>query len=139
MRLAYNEAAPIQWLIAQLQVFQEQTNTPNKMSVAQLDTCAQIIYDNFHHLKATEIMLFLARLLGGMYPVDWHGYVTPTKIVFALREHFMPWRNDLLHKIEKNRQEQQRKKDYDNPDNMTYDEWQEIKTIISMYNSEYVQ
>lgn len=52
-------------------------------------------------------MLFLARLLGGMYPVEWHGYITPTKIVSALRDYFMPWRNDLLYKIDK--QEKQRK------------------------------
>jgi hypothetical protein len=60
-------------------------------------------------------MLFLARLLGGMYPVDWYGYVTPTKIITALREHFMPWRNDLLYKIDKQEKERKAKEEASKP------------------------
>lgn len=104
------------------------------MNVYEIDTCAQTIYDSFHHLKTTELMLFFARLLGGMYPVDWHGYVTTTKIVSALRENFMPWRNDLLSKIEKQKAQRERDAALHNPDNMSYDEWQEIKMLTAMYN-----
>ena len=100
INLAYGEGRSVAWLMAQLQTFQEKLNVPNKMSVYEVETCAQTIHDHFYHLKTTELMLFFARLLGGMYPVEWHGYVTPTKIVSALREHFLPWRGELLHKIE---------------------------------------
>lgn len=137
INLAYGQGRAIAWLMAQLTAFQEQLNVPNKMSVFEIDTCAQTLYDNYHHLKATEFMLFFARLLGGMYPVDWHGYITPTKIVSALREHFMPWRNDLLYKITKQEEEQKRNAELHNPNNMTREEWLEIKTITAMYNSDY--
>ena len=60
-------------------------------------------------------MLFLARLLGGMYPVDWCGYITPTKIMTALREYFMPWRNDLLYKLDKQEKERKAKEDSAKP------------------------
>lgn len=97
------------------------------MSTYELETCAQTIHDHFHHLKATELMLFFARLLGGMYPVDWHGYVTPTKIVSALRENFMPWRNDLLYKIEKQEEIQRRESVLHDPEAITYEEWCKLR------------
>lgn len=105
INLAYGNGRSIAWLMAHLQVFQERLNVPNKMSAFEIETCAQTIHDHYHHLKTTELMLFFARLLGGMYPVDWHGYVTTTKVVSALREHFMPWRNNLLYQIERNERE----------------------------------
>lgn len=108
--------------MAQLTTTQEKLSVPHKMTVFELESCAQTIYDSFHHLKATEIMLFLSRLLGGMYPVDWHGYVTPTKIVSALREHFIPWRNNLLYKIEKQEQERKAKEEASQP-SMTWEEY----------------
>ena len=98
------------------------------MSKLQLETCAQTIYDSYHHLKTTEIMLFLARLLGGMYPVDWHGYVTPTKIVSALREHFMPWRNNLLYLQDKQERERQEREAAKNP-GITWEEYCRLKGI----------
>jgi len=128
INLAYGEGKAIAWLMAQLTVFQEKLSVPNKMSVYEVETCAQTIHDYYHHLKTTELMLFFARLLGGMYNVDWHGYVTPTKIVTALREEFMPWRNDLLHKIdEKNKKQQE--KEYRSIPTMTWDEYCQLKGI----------
>lgn len=105
--LAYGETASIVWLIAHLQSMQEAINVPNKMTVTQLDTCAQTISEEFSHLKTTELMLFFARLIGGAFPVEWYGYISPDKILKALREHFMPWRDQMLHTIHK--QEEQRK------------------------------
>ncbi len=123
INLAYGEGHSVAWLMAQLTVFQEKLNVPNKMTTYEIETCAQTIHDHFHYLKATELMLFFARLLGGMYPVEWHGYVTPTKIVSALRENFMPWRNDLLYKIEKQEEIQRREAALHDPEAVTYEEW----------------
>ena len=106
--LAYGEGCAIAWLVIQLTHFQLQINVPNKMTEMQLETCAQTIFDNYRYLKATEIMLFLARLTGGMYPVEWFGYITPDRIVTALRDHFMVWRNELLYKMEKQERERKR-------------------------------
>lgn len=71
-------------------------------------------------------MLFFARLAGGMYPVDWHGYITPSKIVSALREHFMPWRNNLLYKIDQQERERKAKEDAKIPV-VTFEEWKRMK------------
>lgn len=79
------------------------------MSQYQIETCAQTIFESYKYLKATEIMLFFARLAGGMYPVEWKGYITPEKIVSALCDNFMPWRNKLLDKIERNKKEREQK------------------------------
>lgn len=136
INLAYGNGNAIAWLIWQLTFFQEQINVPNKMTNVQLETCAQCIFDGYHHLKTTEIMLFLARLCGGMYPVDWHGYVTPTEIVSALREHFMPWRNNLLYKIDKQREERERESQLRDKDLMTREEYEEIKMLTRMYEME---
>lgn len=73
-------------------------------------------------------MLFFTRLLGGMYPVDWHGYVTPTKIMSALREHFMPWRNDILYKIEKQEADKRREEESKIP-SVTWEEYCKMKGI----------
>lgn len=126
LRLSYDGSAHLQWLIAHLATFQEKLSVPNKMSKYELESCAQTIYDAFHYLKATEIMLFLARLLGGMYPVDWHGYVTPTKIVTALREHFMPWRNRILYLHEQQERERREREASQEPV-ITWEEYQRLK------------
>ncbi len=103
------------------------------MSIVQLETCAQTIHEHFRHLKTTEIMLFLARLLGGMYPVEWHGYITPSKIVSALRDYFLPWRNDLLYKINKQEEKRRLEAALHSPDNMTREEYEEIRMLERMY------
>ena len=128
VNIAYGNGRAVAWLMAQLATFQEKINVPNKMSTYEIETCAQTIYDNYHHLKATELMLFFTRFLGGMYPVDWHGYVTPTKIVSAIREHFMPWRNELLYKIEKQEAEKRREEESKTP-GITWEEYCKLKGI----------
>lgn len=122
LNLAYGDGKAIAWLIWHLTFFQEHCNVPNKMSPMQLETCAQTIFDTYFYLKTSELMLFLARLLGGMYPVDWYGSITPTKIVSAIRDHFMPWRNDLLHKIEKREQQRRSDEEARNP-GVTWEEY----------------
>jgi hypothetical protein len=138
INLSYHSTASLVWLIAHITSLQEQLNVPNKMTVYQIDACAQIITERYGYLKLSEIMLFFARLKGGLYNVDWHGYITPDKLVAALREYFIPYRNDLLHKIEKDRKEREQKKQRNAHDVMTHQEWIEIKIITAMYNSDYM-
>lgn len=126
VNLTYGDGMAIAWLMAQLAVLQEYINVPNKMSKYEIETCAQVICDNFHHLKCSELMLFFARLTGGLYDVDWHGYITPTKIVTAIREHFMPWRNDLLYKIEKQEEKRKEVEEAKKP-TITYEEYLKLK------------
>ena len=127
LRLAYDGRADLQWLIVQLTTFQEKLNVSQKMTSYQLETLAQTIATEFHHLKASEICLFLARLQGGSYTVDWYGSVSPDKIVSALREQFMPWRNNQFYQKEKREEEQKREEALHSPNNVTWEEWLEMK------------
>ena len=130
LRIAYEGRADIQWLIVQLTTFQEKLNVSQKMTSYQLETLAQTIATEFHHLKASEICLFFARLQGGAYTVDWYGSVSPDKIVGALREQFMPWRNHQFYLKEKQDEEQRREEAIHSPENITWGEYcREAKTI----------
>lgn len=132
VNLTYGEGRAIAWLVVHLTYFQEQVNIPGKMTPLQIETCAQAIHDAYGHLKATELMLFFARLCGGLYNVDWHGYVTPDKILSALRDHFTPWRNNLLDKIEQQQREQKEREDRQL--SMSREEYEKQKTQKSPSN-----
>lgn len=123
LRIAYGGRGDMQWLIVQLSTWQEKMNVPTKMTAWQVESCAQSITEAYGHLKASEIALFLARLLGGAYTVDWYGSVSPDKILQALREQFMPWRNNQFYIREKRMEEQRRDESIGNPNNITYEQW----------------
>ena len=123
LRLAYDGRADLQWLIVQLTTFQEKLNVSQKMTSYQLETLAQTIATEFHHLKASEICLFLARLQGGSYTVDWYGSVSPDKIIGALREQFMPWRNRQFYLKEKEEEERKREESLNSPDNISWEQF----------------
>lgn len=114
--LAWGDGASVSWLIIQLGAFQEKINTPNKMTPHQIESCAILIRDTFGYLKATELMLFFGRLMGGDYSVNFHGYITPTVIIDALRDYYIPYRNRVYEEEEKRKREQERLQDIiDNP------------------------
>jgi len=123
LRLAYDGRADIQWLVAHLTTFQEKLNVGQKMTSYQLEACSQTIASEFHYLKASEICLFLARLQGGAYTVDWYGSVSPDKIVSALREQFMPWRNHQFYLREKKEEEERREAELSDANNVSIEQW----------------
>lgn len=126
LRMAYEGKADMQWMIVQLSTFQEKVNVDKKMTSYQLETCAQTISQDFGYLKATEIMLFLSRLQGGAYMVDWFGAITPDKIILALREKFMPWRNNRYYQYEQQERERKAAEEMARP-TVTFDEWKRMK------------
>lgn len=126
LNITYGPTASVFWLMAQLSTFQEQLNVPNKMTAYQLDACAQTISERFGYLKTTELMLFLSRLKGGLYNIEWHGYINPDKIVDALLAHFLPYRNNLYYKRERSEKD---KKDKEEEPGITWEEYCEMKGI----------
>ena len=116
MDLAWGDGASVSWLIVQLTSFQEKINIPNKMTPHQLEACAILIKNTFGHLKTTELMLFLGMVLGGDFSIDFHGYIQPSKIIDAIRDKFIPYRNRILDDVYQREQEEQRQRDLiDNP------------------------
>ena len=127
LRLAYDGNADIQWLVVQLSTFQEKINVQQKMTSFQIEMLSQTISQEFCYLKATEIMLFLSRLQGGAYAVDWYGSISPDKIISALREQFMPWRNHQFYLKEKEDEDKRREESINSPKNVTFEEWKKMK------------
>jgi hypothetical protein len=134
LKNAYGQNANIQWLIAQIVVYQENVNTPNKMSVAQYTGLAHLIAQEFYFLKCSELLLFFSQLAGGMYNVEYHGYITPDVILDTLRNKYMPYRTRIMHEEYERQQEQELKKQKEmSKDDMTREEWEEIKMLTAMY------
>ena len=132
LRNAYGNTAHVQWLIAQFATYQEGINTPNKMTTEQLMMLSQAVATEFYYLKTSEVMLFLARLAGGVYNVDFHGYVSPDVIMSALRNQFIPYRNKVIEwKIQ---EEQERREKESMANAMTREEYEEIKMLTAMYD-----
>lgn len=119
---AYGSTSHIQWLIAQLATFQEGINTPNKMTPQQLSMLAQTMATDFFFLKLSEVMLFLARLAGGSYDVDFHGYVSPDAIIDALKNRFMPYRASVLEDMYKRDREEKEREEAEKG-SMTWEEF----------------
>lgn len=119
---AYGSTSHIQWLIAQLATFQEGINTPNKMTPQQLSMLAQTMATDFFFLKLSEVMLFLARLAGGSYDVDFHGYVSPDVIIDALKNRFMPYRASVLEDMYKRDLEEKEREEAEKG-SMTWEEF----------------
>ena len=127
LRLAYGDGAPIQWLTAHLATWQEKLNVPNKMSASEIESCAHTIANDFYFLKTTEIMLFLAQLLGGKYSVEWHGHILSSTIITTLKERFMPWRIRVIEECEEEAKRQKELEDRKRNPPMSYDEWKKQK------------
>ena len=97
---AYGRQAPVAWLISILSQWQEQIPVQGKMTLMQIHLLADNIVRHFFYLRASEILLFIARLTGGAYSVQWYGQISPDVIFSTLRDKFMPERSDTLHRIE---------------------------------------
>lgn len=132
---AYGNNASVQWLIAQIVVYQESINTPNKMTTSQYTNLAQTMAQEYYYLKASEVLLFFANLTSGRYNIDYHGYVSPDIILDALRNQFLPYRNRIMNE-EYDRQQEERERKEKQRDTMTREEWEEIKMLTSMYEME---
>lgn len=127
LKLTYDGRADMQWLIVQLTTFQEKINVQQKMTSFQIETLSQAIIEGYSHLKTTEIMLFLSRLQGGAYAVDWYGTISPDKIISALREQFMPWRNNQFYLKEKEEESRKRDEAIHSPNNISWEQWKAEK------------
>lgn len=95
---AYGRNASVAWLIRLLSEWQETMPVQGKMNTFQLHTLADNIIRRFFYLKASEVMLFLARLTGGEYTVKWYGQINPDVIMEALVEKFLPERDSIIYR-----------------------------------------
>ena len=100
MGAAYGKQAPVAWLISILSQFQEALPVQGKMTSMQLHLLAANIARDFYYLKASEIMLFLSRIAGGRYGIQWYGQIQPDIIFSTLQTRFMTERDNELRMAE---------------------------------------
>ena len=97
---AYGEGSAATWLIPQLRDLCATVGTKTKLNDDQLMQLAMMIRKEFGNYKATEIMLFLYRLKGGLY-CEFFGAVDPQRVMRALRTKFAQERAALIDQREK--------------------------------------
>ena len=101
----YGVNGSVSWLFRLLSGWQEQMPVAGKMPVMQLHFLSETISRKYYYLKASEVMLFLARLMGGEYKVGWYGHLNPDTIITALEERFLPEREGIIYKQEMSRKD----------------------------------
>jgi hypothetical protein len=80
----YSRQTAEAWLTPQLYDLSEYCGCREKLKGRPLEQLAEIIAQDFHYLKISEIMLFLRRFKAGRYG-HFYGSVDPLVIVTALR------------------------------------------------------
>lgn len=100
---AYGNKTAQEWLTAQLADLSEFSGARDKITARQIKQLADIIADDYHWLKVTEIMLFFRKFKRGEYG-KFYGAVDPLTITTALRE-FLRDRNTAYFKHEQEERE----------------------------------
>ena len=130
----YVNRAPAAWLVEQITDLVAFTNSSNQLNTPQIKSLAMLIAQQYFYLKLSELMLFFYWFKGGRYG-RFYGAIDPMIITSALRE-FITDRGDYItyHEFEvRKRREEEEKR---NVKNISYSDWQIIKPIAAMYNSE---
>ena len=128
--IAYGKDFASEWLLPHITDLSAHTGAKN-LSLQQIDSLARIIATEYRHLKITEILLFFYRFKAGHYG-RFYGSVDPMVITCSFRE-FMDERNSLIDRFTQEDYERRLYEDLNNPDNMSREEFKEIKMLTRMY------
>lgn len=127
---AYGKGFSIEWLIPQIDNMSVHTGAKNLTEQQQLGL-ARILATECRHLKITEVLLFFHRFKAGRYG-RFYGSVDPMVVTCALQE-FISERNTLIDQYTQAERERKLYEELNNPDNMSREEWEEIKMLTRMY------
>lgn len=81
----YSRQTAEAWLVPQLYDLSNYCGARDKLQGRPLEQCAEVIAQEFHYLKVSELMLFFHRFKSGRYG-RFYGTVDPLIIVTALRD-----------------------------------------------------
>lgn len=104
---SYGRNKAVAWLLNILAEWQTAMPVQGKMPPVQLQFLAENICKEFYYLRASEILLFLRQLMGGKFAVQWYGQLNPDIIIQAIREYFIPFREDIITRDEQKKKAQQ--------------------------------
>ena len=122
---------PVMWLLPQLYNLSEYCGCKDKLNERQMEECARIIANEYYYMKISELMLFFYRFKTGRYG-RFYGSVDPMIITCALAK-FASERIDAIRRYEDNQEAMRREQMMNDPERMSFDEWQEIKMLTRMY------
>ena len=134
IKASYGSNAPAMWLVPQLKDLSEYCGCKEKLSGTPLEECACVIAAEFYYLKISELMLFFHRFKAAKYG-RFYGAIDPLIIIQSLYE-FLKERNAAIDRAEREKEAQMRE-DW-KKDGISIEDWLTIKSIIAMYNSDYV-
>lgn len=104
---AYGVGSAVVWIIPQLHDLCAAVGVKTKLDDGQLKQLAQMIRDEFGYLKATEVMLFLWKLKAGHYG-EFFGSVDIQRIMRALRNRYIDYRNKILDRYDAEKRDRER-------------------------------
>ena len=99
----YGDGTAQAWLTTQLADLSEFCGAKEKITASQIEQLADLIAEDYHWLKVTEVMLFFRKFKKGEYG-RFYGCVDPLIITTALRE-FLRDRNNAYFKHDKQERE----------------------------------
>lgn len=119
------------WIEIQLRDLAEYSGAREKPNVLQLEEAARVISEEFYYLKLSELMLFFVRYKTGHYG-KFYGSVDLMAVTEALQK-FKLWRFQEICRIEEQRATEERSKQpLNDPESLTYAEWQELGWLFNM-------
>ncbi len=126
----FGSGARDNWLDIQLTELAAFAGCKDKFTEHQVQSLIDIIAEEYHFLKVTELMYFFRKFKAGEYG-KFYGAVDPLTITCALKE-FCDDRRTILARIEKQRQEEQQRND---PEYIRYIRKYEEDTRMSRFYS----
>lgn len=130
---AYGDGSAAVWTMQVLSVFNEYVGKREKMDDWQIENLAKSIVSGYGWLKASEIMLFLARYASGHYG-SLYGVIDPTEITVNLKEKFIPWRAMIVREVEDEKASAERESYASRPGILKPDQIKALKERISRIN-----
>lgn len=112
---SFGTGARDNWLDIQLTELAVFSGCKDKLSSHQIETLIELIAEEYHYLKVTELMYFFRKFKAGEYG-KFYGAVDPLTITCALKE-FCNDRRTILSRLEQQDKERQQSND---PDHIRY-------------------
>lgn len=130
-RLAFGENSVKRVILRHGAFLNEFTNVGNKLNPMQLSMLADTITANYYWLKLSELMLFFAKLEGGMYG-KFYGAVDNMAIMDALHQ-FTVERRAKIATYEQQAEAARREREQEERRGKTinYDQWQQLKKQLA--------
>ena len=130
---AYGNNMAQKWLMPQLADLSLYTGAKN-LTQRQMLQLANIISTEYHYLKVTELLMFFHRFKAGAYG-QFYGNVDPMVVTCALRT-FIQERSDIIARCEQEQREKRKADEIKRNPPISREDWELIKPIAAMYNSE---